>query len=115
MVNFPTFHAAMDAAQHIVELGPSAVELVDRTMIDLAPRQSGIPRRRSSAALIGEPSAILLVEFCGEDQAALTREARRDLVALMGDLGLAGQRGAMLADAARKRICGRCARPASTS
>ena len=27
---------AMDAAQHIVTLGPTAVELVDRTMIDLA-------------------------------------------------------------------------------
>ena len=36
VVNFPTFHAAMDAAQHIVKLGPTAVELVDRTMIDLA-------------------------------------------------------------------------------
>ena len=36
VVNFPTFHAAMDAAQHIVKLGPSAVELVDRTMIELS-------------------------------------------------------------------------------
>jgi FAD/FMN-containing dehydrogenase len=34
--HFPTFYAAMDAAQHIVGLGPSAVELVDRTMIELA-------------------------------------------------------------------------------
>ena len=30
------FHDAMDAAQHIVKLGPCAVELVDRTMLDLA-------------------------------------------------------------------------------
>ena len=36
VVNFPTFRAAMDAAQHIVKLGPTAVELVDRTMIDLS-------------------------------------------------------------------------------
>ena len=36
VVNFPTFRAAMEAAQHIVTLGPTAVELVDRTMIDLA-------------------------------------------------------------------------------
>jgi FAD/FMN-containing dehydrogenase len=36
VVNFPSFHQAMDSAQHIVKLGPSAVELVDRTMIDLA-------------------------------------------------------------------------------
>ena len=30
--HFPTFHQAMDATQHIVKLGPSAVELVDRTL-----------------------------------------------------------------------------------
>src|SRR4029077_21014876 len=33
---FPTFYAAMNATQHIVKLGPAAVELVDRTMIELA-------------------------------------------------------------------------------
>ena len=36
IVNFPTLHAAMDAPQHLVKLGPTAVELVDRTMIDLS-------------------------------------------------------------------------------
>jgi hypothetical protein len=40
VVNFPTFYKAMDSAQHIVTLGAdgtlSAVELVDRTMIELA-------------------------------------------------------------------------------
>ena len=36
VVNFPSFRAAMETAQHIVKLEPTAVELVDRTMIDLA-------------------------------------------------------------------------------
>ncbi|MFZ2648844.1 MAG: FAD-binding oxidoreductase, partial [Burkholderiaceae bacterium] len=36
VVNFPTFRAAMQAAQHIVKLTPTAVELVDRTMIELS-------------------------------------------------------------------------------
>src|SRR4029077_12940698 len=36
VVNFPTFQAAMSAPQHIVKLGPSAVELVDRIMIELS-------------------------------------------------------------------------------
>ena len=40
VVNYTSFHAAMDSAQHIVKLDPSAVELVDRTMIELA-RASG--------------------------------------------------------------------------
>ena len=34
--HFGRFYEAMDAAQHIVRLGPIAVELVDRTMISLA-------------------------------------------------------------------------------
>src|SRR5436853_5412429 len=34
--HFPTFYKAMASTKAIVELGPTAVELVDRTMIDLA-------------------------------------------------------------------------------
>src|SRR5262249_35088295 len=36
VVNFPTLYRAMESARHLVKLTPSAVELVDRTMIDLA-------------------------------------------------------------------------------
>ena len=36
VAHFPRFYDAMDAAQHIVKLGPCAVELVDRTMIELS-------------------------------------------------------------------------------
>ena len=75
VVNFPSFHAAMDAAQHIVKLGPSAVELVDRTMIELS-RANPAFRPTIDTALIGEPAAILLVEFSGDDKAALLRQLR---------------------------------------
>ncbi len=34
--HFGSFYEAMDAAQHLVKLEPIAVELVDRTMIELA-------------------------------------------------------------------------------
>ena len=57
----------MAAAQHIVELGPTAVELVDRTMIELALANPAF-RPTMAKALIGEPAAILLVEFAGETQ-----------------------------------------------
>jgi FAD/FMN-containing dehydrogenase/Fe-S oxidoreductase len=84
--HFPKFYTAMDSAQHIVELGPSAVELVDRTMIGLA-REIPAFRKTVDAFIRGEPDAILLVEFAGdEDQAP--RLAR--LVELMADLGLPG-------------------------
>ena len=36
VVSFDSLHAAMDSARHLVTLAPSAVELVDRTMIDLS-------------------------------------------------------------------------------
>ena len=67
VVNFPTFYAAMDAAQHIVRLGPTAVELVDRTMIELA-RANPAFRPVIEAALVGAPEAILLVEFAGSEK-----------------------------------------------
>ena len=88
VVNFPTFHAAMDAPQHLVKLGPTAVELVDRTMIELSLANPAF-RPSIEAALIGRPEAILLVEFAGDDRAALLAKLK-DLVALMGDLGLPG-------------------------
>ena len=88
VVNFPTFRAAMASAQHIVTLGPTAVELVDRTMIELA-RANPAFRPVIEAALIGAPEAILLVEFSGDDRNALLRQLRA-LVELMGDLQLPG-------------------------
>ena len=86
--HFPRFYAAMDLTRHIVALGPSAVELVDRTMIGLA-REIAAFRRTVDAFIKGEPDAILLVEFSGEDAAAQAAKLKR-LVQLMADLGHAG-------------------------
>lgn len=89
VVNFPTFYKAMDTAQHIVRLGEgtlTAVELVDRTMIELSLQNPAFaPVIRG--AVIGQPDAVLLVEFSGEEKAPLVRHLDR-LVELMGDLGL---------------------------
>jgi len=86
VVHFPRFHGAMDSAQHIVKLGPSAVELVDRTMIELA-RASAAFRATVDAVIKGEPDAILLVEFSGENRAEQLAKLRQ-LGELMGELGL---------------------------
>lgn len=88
VVNFPTFYQAMDMTQHIVKLDPVAVELVDRTMIDLSMRNPAF-KAVIQRALVGEPEAILLVEFAGEDSSALLKKLS-DLVTLMSDLGLPG-------------------------
>ena len=88
VVHFPTFHKAMELTQHIVQLGPSAVELVDRTMIELS-RENAAFRETVERTVRGEPEAILLVEFAGEDE-ALQLKKLRSLSELMGDLGLPG-------------------------
>jgi len=102
VVNFPTFHAGMDAAQHIVKLGPSAVELVDRTMIELS-RANPAFRPTIDAALVGAPDAILLVEFSGDERSELLKSLRA-LVELMGDLGLPDSVVEMTADAPQKAL-----------
>jgi len=86
VVNFPTFYKAMDSAQHIVKLCPTAVELVDRTMIELS-RKNHAFRPVIEAALVGDPQAILLVEFAGSDTRTLLT-LLEGLTELMGDLGV---------------------------
>jgi FAD/FMN-containing dehydrogenase/Fe-S oxidoreductase len=88
VVNFAKFHDAMALTQHIVKLKPVAVELVDRTMIELA-RSNPAFRATIEKALIGTPEAILLVEFAGADRDEQVRQLKA-LVELMGDLGLPG-------------------------
>ncbi len=88
VVNFNSFQKAMELTRHIVGLAPVAVELVDRTMIELAMDNPAF-RPVISKALIGAPEAVLLVEFAGEDF-GVQRAALARLVDLMGDLGLPG-------------------------
>jgi FAD/FMN-containing dehydrogenase/Fe-S oxidoreductase len=86
--HFPSFYQAMASAKRIVALGPTAVELVDRTMIELS-RAIPLFRATVDRFVKGEPEALLLVEFAGEN-AATNRRGLGDLVELMGDLGLPG-------------------------
>ncbi len=83
--HFGRFHDAMDAAQHIVRLKPIGVELVDRTMIELA-REISIFRPTLEQFVRGTPDAILLVEF-GEDDQDENLHRLSQLTELMGDLG----------------------------
>ena len=86
--HFATFRKAMQAAQHIVKLGPVAVEVVDRTLIELA-RDIAMFRPVMETYVRGKPDALLLVEFAEDDQAENLRRLDR-LDELMGDLGHPG-------------------------
>ena len=83
--HFPTFHAAMESAQHIVKLGPVAVELIDRTMIELS-REIEMFRDTVKKMVNGEPEALLLVEFAESDQHENFRRLKA-LSDLMAELG----------------------------
>jgi FAD/FMN-containing dehydrogenase/Fe-S oxidoreductase len=85
VVHFPAFFQAMDCAQQIVDLGPDAVELVDRTMIDLA-RDNPAFESTVREFIQGEPDAILLVEFAGDNRDEQLSKLKQ-LVELMAGLG----------------------------
>jgi Fe-S oxidoreductase len=68
-----------------VKLKPIAVELVDRTMIDLG-RDIAMFRPTIEAVVRGDPDALLVVEFAEEDQDENLRRLNQ-LSELMGDLG----------------------------
>ena len=82
---FPSFRAAMAASQHLVTMDPEAVELVDRTMIDLG-RQIPIYRATIDRMVKGQPDSLLIVEFHGHDDAPLLAKLT-ELDMMMADLG----------------------------
>ncbi len=86
--HFATFRQAMEATQHIVKLGPVAVEVVDRTLIELA-RDIAMFRPVMDTYVRGQPDALLLVEFAQDEQAENVRRLAQ-LDELMGDLGHPG-------------------------
>ena len=83
--HFGSFYEAMNSAQQIVRLKPIAVELIDRTMIELA-RQIPIFQPTLEKFVRETPEAILLVEF-GEDDHEVNLRLLQQLKDLMGDLG----------------------------
>jgi FAD/FMN-containing dehydrogenase/Fe-S oxidoreductase len=68
--HFPRFADAMRSTEAIVALGPVAVELVDRTMIELS-RANAEFAPILARYVRGEPGSLLLVEFAGDEAAPL--------------------------------------------
>jgi FAD/FMN-containing dehydrogenase/Fe-S oxidoreductase len=83
--HFPRFYDAMASTKDLVELSPVAVELVDRTMLDLS-RQNAAFAATIERYVRGRPDAVLLVEFAGDDEAAV-RSKLDELDERMAELG----------------------------
>jgi len=90
VVNFPNFQTSMELTKKIVKLKPVAVELVDRTMIELC-RANPVFAPVIADALVRvngqETDALLLVEFAGDDSGQLSQQLDA-LDVLMADHGL---------------------------
>ena len=102
--HFSDLTSALDAVQHIVELEPTAVELVDATVIQLA-RRNPVFRSAVERVLHGEPGAVLVVEFSGFDAPGTVASLAR-LEALMGDLGHPGAVVRAVESAAQAEVWG---------
>lgn len=72
---FASLAAAVDAVALCLEFQPSAVELMDRLLIELA--RKNLSLRNSASALTGTPEALLMVEFAGDDFSYVTDRIRR--------------------------------------
>jgi FAD/FMN-containing dehydrogenase/Fe-S oxidoreductase len=62
---FDSLAAALDALALCLELDPSAVELMDQMLIDLARQQRSL--KDTMAAVRGRPAALLMVEFSSDE------------------------------------------------
>ncbi|MEE8586760.1 MAG: FAD-binding oxidoreductase, partial [Acidobacteriota bacterium] len=71
--HFPDFHSAMGSTARLVELGASAVELFDRSVIELA-QGHALFRDSMRRYVKGDPEALLLVEFAGPELGGLLKE-----------------------------------------
>ena len=82
---FPDLGSALNAVRAIMELDPSAVELVDGTLLDLARE---IPTLSAAVRefVRGDPRALLIVEFSGPDADRVSHDLHR-LGEVLVDLG----------------------------
>ena len=99
---FPDLASALNAVTPIVELEPSAVELVDGTLLDLARE---IPTLGTAVRefVRGDPRALLIVEFSGSDGDRVSADLHR-LEELLADLGHPDALTRAEADDFQKRI-----------
>jgi FAD/FMN-containing dehydrogenase/Fe-S oxidoreductase len=84
VAHFHDLFEAIEAVPGIVERGPSAVEVLDRTVIDLARANPSI--RPLCDFIEGDPAAVLLIEFFGDT----ADEARGKAEGTAGTLRRAG-------------------------
>lgn len=72
VVHFDSLVTSMEAMQPILACNPTAVELIDKTILDMA--RGSLEFSRLTTFIEGEPAALLAVEFYGETEAELASQ-----------------------------------------
>ena len=73
--HFNSLRAALDAVAACLEYRPSAVELIDSLLLTLARKQRSL--KNTMAAVEGQPAALLMVEFSGDDEGEVRSRVSR--------------------------------------
>jgi FAD/FMN-containing dehydrogenase/Fe-S oxidoreductase len=73
--HFSSLAAAMGALALCLEDSPSAVELLDQRLLDLA--RANLSLKDTMAAIKGRPAAVLMIEFSGGEEADVADRVRR--------------------------------------
>ncbi len=80
VIHFADMQEALESSTSILETGPYAVEITDKMILDLA--RGNIENSQRMKFVQGDPAAIMMVEYAGEDEAEVRAkvealEARR--------------------------------------
>ncbi len=75
ILHFDDLNAALESVPALLEVEPSAVELLDRMQMNLCRQSPSWAPRLSFVS--GDPAVILITEFYGEDEADLVRKLDR--------------------------------------
>ena len=87
VLHFDDLRESLEIVPAILELGPSAVEMVDKPLLDLTRQHPDYSKLLTF--IEGDPASLLLVEFYGENDAELTAKVDR-LQALLAQKGYRG-------------------------
>src|SRR5438093_505415 len=69
VIHYQDLQEALESSQAILETGPYAVELTDKMILDLA--RGNIEQAQRMSFVEGDPAAILIVEYAGDDERAV--------------------------------------------
>lgn len=98
VLHFDDLRASLELVPAILEVQPSAVELMDGLLLDLTRAHPDYARLLNF--IEGDPTAVLVVEFFGQDEGELEASVER----LRNRLGQAGFRGAAVIAATRAQM-----------